>query len=685
MRFVQPLLFCVLSASVAGCSGGGPSTLPSSTASHVSSNIGSVKPKVAGAVDPYTSLVMGDSPLAYYKLADTSSVMTDSSANALNGVYGAAVVHGGAALTSAGDLSSAFPGAPVGSNVPANTGTVPMNALFATASTGITVEAWIKLADFNRTNNFMPIVSYGREVVGSAWALEVTPQTGSAFYVKVNGGAGSYLLRAPILNPNTVYDVVATYDGANAKIYINGALQISQAATGTINYSGLQSFWGLSVGGAQGGSLPIFNGAINDVSIYPTALAPADVLNHYVTGHIVQTTTETPKTSDGFVDSIGVVTHMRTTNGPYTNSFPTFASLLEASGIRHIGDSLIATPSWYPQHVNTLAAAGIHESLITGLTQSQQEITSTLPLFNNVEAVEGPNEPDISNDPTWVADTQAFQQMLYSTIKGNPATASLPVVGPSLVSLADEQALGNLSSYMDEGSMHDYFDGFNPGTTGWGSITPYGVYGSIAYNLAISGISSGTKPVMATETGYSTDLTNSGGVDSRTLARYVPRLYLEHYLAGVPRSTIYEFYDEAGGGSFASFGLVTAGNAPKASYYAVQSMIKTLADPGAIFSTKPLTYALTGNLNNIQHLLLQKRDGTYELVLWVEAQGFNPSTKADITIPPQTVSLQPTNVPTTASISVIGDTGALTTAPLSFTGPAATFTIDDHVTIVSFK
>jgi hypothetical protein len=233
--------------------------------------------------------------------------------------------------------------------------------------------------------------------------------------------------------------------------------------------------------------------------------------------------------------------------------------------------------------------------------------------------------------------------------------------------------------------MHDYFDGYNPGTLGWGSLNQYGVYGSLPYNLNVCAVVSGAKPLISTENGYGNAPTDSGGVDNATLAKYVPRLYLEHYLHGVRRTTVYEFYDEPGNGDFDDFGLVEQNNTPKPSYYAIQSLIATLADPGGGFTPTLLRYVLGGNVNNLRHLLLQRRNGTYELVLWLEVQSYDPNTKTDIPVAPQTVTLTPGFSPSSASFATIGDSGTLTTGSVTFAGGVASLPIDDHVTIVSFK
>ena len=632
----------------------------------------------------YPALVAASKPIAYYKLNDTGTTMTDS-INNLNGVYGPNVQHGGSVLTSSGDASSLFPGCPSGANVAAYTGTVPANRAFYTAA-NITVEAWVRPLSYNQTLMTIPIVSYGEESIGSVWSLQFTNEARLAFSIKVNGGPGSYLIPAVPLVPGQVYQVVGTYDGATLSLYINGALAASVPASGALNYANVPPNNALTIGGATGGPLPAFSGAMNDVSIYPTALSASVIESHYLVGHLISVLTETPAQSDVFVDTIGVVTHLAYSTGPYAPAtFSTTQALLQASGIRHVGDALATTPAYYPTEINQLAADGIHASLIASSGQTPQTILGALSVFSTaIESIGGLNEPDDMGNPNWVAQTQAFQQMLWSTVTTNPPTATLPVIGPALVSYIDDDELGNLSSLMTYGSMHDYFDGYNPGTTGWGNVHPPGVYGSISYNLNSAAIVSGTKPIIATETGYGDAPTDTGGVDDQTLSRYVPRIFLLHFLDGVPRTTIYELYDEPGGGNFDDFGLVTLSNTPKSSYYALQSLIGALADPGSSFATTPLTYVLAGNVNNLQHLLLQKRTGTCELVLWLETMSYNPTTKTDILVPAQAVTLKLENATASATISTIGNTGALTSSPLPFVNGTATIQVNDQVSIITF-
>jgi hypothetical protein len=58
------------------------------------------------------------------------------------------------------------------------------------------------------------------------------------------------------------------------------------------------------------------------------------------------------------------------------------------------------------------------------------------------------------------------------------------------------------SGAREYGNMHDYFSGHNPGSPGWGGQDQFGVYGSLAYFIAIAQQTTGQAPMWSTETGY---------------------------------------------------------------------------------------------------------------------------------------------------------------------------------------
>ena len=69
------------------------------------------------------------------------------------------------------------------------------------------------------------------------------------------------------------------------------------------------------------------------------------------------------------------------------------------------------------------------------------------------EEFEGPNEDDAEAGPPLLA----FMQLLNDTVRGNPATAAMPIIAPSFTQVSSFATQGNLSSLINFGNMHDYF------------------------------------------------------------------------------------------------------------------------------------------------------------------------------------------------------------------------------------
>jgi hypothetical protein len=138
---------------------------------------------------------------------------------------------------------------------------------------------------------------------------------------------------------------------------------------------------------------------------------------------------------------------------------------------------------------------------------------------------------------------------------------------------------------------------------------------------------------VTTETGYHTceTCTASPGVSMQAQAKYLARLPFEYMNRGVYRVNLYQLLDE--GTSTTSredhWGLIKVGNTVKPSFTTLKNIITLLEDPGVAFTPGNLDYALTGALASTHSILLQKRDGTFDLVLWQEVSSYTVSSKTN--------------------------------------------------------
>jgi hypothetical protein len=238
---------------------------------------------------------------------------------------------------------------------------------------------------------------------------------------------------------------------------------------------------------------------------------------------------ETPVSADSIADSVGGNVHLHYGDTVYGN-VGLIQELLADLGARHTRDGLLDTTwqQYYQRHI-ALGRLGIRCLFITSPGQSSSLLTSWPSRVPGAfEGYEAPNEHDISGDPHWAATLNAFVPALYHAVKGNPATAKFPVVGPSLTQPASYAQVAGMQQYFDLSNMHNYLGGHNPGTPGWGD----GGYGSIAYNINNALTAWHGKQIWTTEIGYITDTNNAQGIPELVEGKYAPRMILEQALHG---------------------------------------------------------------------------------------------------------------------------------------------------------
>ena len=386
------------------------------------------------------------------------------------------------------------------------------------------------------------------------------------------------------------------------------------------------------------------------------------------------------KNADAFVDSVGINVHLHYTDTPYAN-FGAVKSALVDLGIRHIRDGLIDT-TWKPYYdrLNELGKLGIKSTLLTTPSQSET-VLATYParVPESFEGYEAPNEYDLSGDPNWAATINSFMPKLYRAVKTNPSTSRFPVLGPSLTQAGSFPQMAATAPFLDFANLHNYFGGRNPGTPGWGSNG----YGSMDWNLALVKDPWPGKPIITTESGYRNDLSNPQAIPEDISAKYLPRLLLEQWIHGIQRTYIYELVDLGGKFPDNSFGLVHSDFSPKAGYRAIKGLLQLLSDPGPPFGSGILNFNLSGDLANVHHLLLEKRNGTFYLALWVEQPSYDVNAKKLLPVAAHKIIVQ-TGGQAAMRVYHLDVDGNMETSPLESL-PMPTLNVDDRVSILEIS
>ncbi len=317
----------------------------------------------------------------------------------------------------------------------------------------------------------------------------------------------------------------------------------------------------------------------------------------------------TPKSSDSFVEGIGVDTHL--TYSTYQAQLGTIKTLLSQSGIRFIRDGLpgtdntstgfkvftdnlsqLVTPqgnrvklllstsygedissSNYPTHhcfivrVKRIVQAG---TITCGNEQMHSTVGGT-PLV----AVEGPNEVDhcgsfetacqtgggtwydksLRKSPNWPVVLPTYMQDLKTVLASEPATSGVSILAPSLVHIEEYSAVATA------GPSNLYADmkaSFQPSIS-YGNLHAYcddfplSTCLTNPANLPLYQLNSpkdffSNKPLIVSETGYSRY--NASGNDSVTQVEQSKmglRSIVDLFDLGASRYVFYEFYDQGAG------------------------------------------------------------------------------------------------------------------------------------------
>ena len=234
----------------------------------------------ADPLDAYSKQVLKDGATKFWRLDDTGSTVADL-AGPDRATAGSGVTRGTAgAMTNSSDAASSFNGTSNG---------VILSPNLTMAPNTFSTEVWFKTTSTAGGK----ILGFGDAVSGSSSKVDrhlymtnqsttngVTTPAGIVKFGVAPEGQGKAISSPTPLNDGNWHQAVATLGSAGMKLYIDGALAQQWADwTAGENYGGR---W--RVGGDttwSGGGNPYFNGAIDDFSLYPTALTAAQVHNHW--------------------------------------------------------------------------------------------------------------------------------------------------------------------------------------------------------------------------------------------------------------------------------------------------------------------------------------------------------------------------------------------------------------------
>jgi len=153
-------------------------------------------------------------------------------------------------------------------------------------STAGTIEMWIKPETFSRSGQEPNVVLLAKgppcSFSYSVWAsdnIDVDPDTSHKYVALFFDDWNYELYSSTYLSPGSWYHIAATWNGSEARIYVNGTLESSGTYTASIPSSSSSVFIGSN--GPGWCSTWYFNGTIDEVAVYSVALSEDEIHEHY--------------------------------------------------------------------------------------------------------------------------------------------------------------------------------------------------------------------------------------------------------------------------------------------------------------------------------------------------------------------------------------------------------------------
>jgi hypothetical protein len=217
----------------------------------------------------YHEQVLAASPAAYWRLGETSGTSAADETGTNPGTYNNVLLNQPSALTSDSNPSASFDGTRSYMRVPASPS--------LNMTSAVTVEFWAKRRTIS--NSYQVLV--GKPGNGqSKFENYAVWLTNTNRYIAYFGDGTTWVaVQTPVVTDTNWHHIVATNNGSRVKIYMDGGLKQDSATTLQMSANNQP----LNLGRANTNNY-YFNGWLDEVAIYPTALSAPTIVAHYNRG-----------------------------------------------------------------------------------------------------------------------------------------------------------------------------------------------------------------------------------------------------------------------------------------------------------------------------------------------------------------------------------------------------------------
>jgi PKD repeat protein len=231
------------------------------------SNTVSVAVPASGTVSPYSYAVYNDGAAYYWRLNEGSGNTSSDSSHFEDLTLNGTVTHNQAGAISDGDTADKFSGS----------SSFGATGVERSAPNVFTEEGWFKTT----TSNGGKIVGFGNKKTGTSSTTDrhtYMNTSGTVSFGVNNTASRITITTTKRYNDGQWHYFAGSMSPSGMAFYLDGQLVGTNAAT--TNGQSYTGYWRVGGDAAWSGA-NYFNGSIDDVAIYPTALSAAQVAQHY--------------------------------------------------------------------------------------------------------------------------------------------------------------------------------------------------------------------------------------------------------------------------------------------------------------------------------------------------------------------------------------------------------------------
>lgn len=219
----------------------------------------------------YDSVVLGDTPVSYWELNESSGTTATDSADSNPGTYSGGFTLGQPGI---GDGETAV------ALANASSGVVTVPAASNLQPTNVSAEVWVNATSTTSNVGFVGPKWPGSGGIGYCLGLSIDTGSGTAMMFGGYSGSAWTVARDSISFPTGAWThCVGTYDGTNLRLYRNGVLVAGPTALASLTYQSQNLLIGQSPTAAN--MSDFVNGSMAKAAVYNYGLSATQVSNHY--------------------------------------------------------------------------------------------------------------------------------------------------------------------------------------------------------------------------------------------------------------------------------------------------------------------------------------------------------------------------------------------------------------------